>query len=180
MKAKKRMLAFVLALSLTVTSFAGWTSQSDNTADVKASASVSDVSPSAPLTLSTDLEYVGSTSALNTIRLRLDGSTFKEGISKSDIRLDNAFKEMSVKGVSSDGDTVTLTLKGTPVKNEQVNIYEPGKVVVLASGINGAKDYVQVDIPVMSPYLGFDPESIKAKLRAKRSLLILSLMILAI
>ena len=163
MKAKKRMLAFVLALSLTVTSFAGWTSQSDNTADVKASASVSDVSPSAPLTLSTDLEYVGSTSALNTIRLRLDGSTFKEGISKSDIRLDNAFKEMSVKGVSSDGDTVTLTLKGTPVKNEQVNIYEPGKVVVLASGINGAKDYVQVDIPVMSPYLGFDPESIKAE-----------------
>ncbi|MCR5480723.1 MAG: hypothetical protein K6F27_12815 [Ruminococcus sp.] len=169
MKAKKRMLAFVLALSLTVTSFAGWTSQSDNTADVKASASVSDVSSvssvslSAPLTLSTDLEYVGSTSALNTIRLRLDGSTFKEGISKSDIRLDNAFKEMSVKGVSSDGDTVTLTLKGTPVKNEQVNIYEPGKVVVLASGINGAKDYVQVDIPVMSPYLGFDPESIKAE-----------------
>ena len=169
MKAKKRMLAFVPALSLTVTSFAGWTSQSDNTADVKASASVSDVSsvssvsPSAPLTLSTDLEYVGSTSALNTIRLRLDGSTFKEGISKSDIRLDNAFKEMSVKGVSYDGDTVTLTLKGTPVKNEQVNIYEPGKVVVLASGINGAKDYVQVDIPVMSPYLGFVPESIKAE-----------------
>ncbi len=146
-KIRKRMLAGIVALTMAVTTLAGWTSQDSASAQSSSNAAVDtaavnyDLSAS-DMTMTADLSYVVSDSEVNTITLTLEGGTFKEGIGTDDIRLDNAFAQMTVGDVSASGNTLTLKLKGTPVKNKQVNIYEAGTIVVLASCISKPLDCI--------------------------------------
>ncbi len=164
MKIRKRMLAGIVALTMAVTTLAGWTSQDSASAQSSSNAAADtaavnyDLSAS-DITMTADLSYVMSDSEVNTVTLTLEGGTFKEGIGTDDIRLDNAFAQMTVGDVSASGNTLTLKLKGTPVKNKQVNIYEAGTIVVLASGISDAQDYVTAKVPVQTPFIGFDAKN---------------------
>ena len=166
MKIRNRALAGIVALTMAVTTLAGWTSQDSASAQSSRNAAVDtaavnyDLSAS-DMTMTADLSYVVSDSEENTVTLTLEGGTFKDGIGTDDIRLDNAFAQMAVEDAAASGNTLTLKLKGTPVRNEQVNIYEAGTIVVLASGISDAKDYVTAKVPVQTPFIGFDAKTIK-------------------
>lgn len=97
MKIRKRMLAGIVALTMTVTTLAGWTSQDSASAQSSSNAAADtaavnyDLSAS-DITMTADLSYVVSDSEVNTVTLTLEGGTFKEGIGTDDIRLDNALK----------------------------------------------------------------------------------------
>lgn len=106
------------------------------------------------ITLTPDVENVVSDATQAKVTLAIDGSTFEDGISESDIYLDNAFSDMEIESVSSSDKNLTVQLKGSPVRNE-AGAYQWGSVNVKPSGIkDGYADVTsKVDIQLASAYI---------------------------
>ncbi len=106
------------------------------------------------ITLTPDVENVISNAKEAKVTLAIDGSTFEDGISESDIYLDNAFSDMEIESVSSSDKNLTVQLKGSPVRNE-AGAYQWGSVNVKPSGIkDGYADVTsKVDIQLASAYI---------------------------
>ena len=112
------------------------------------------------ITLTPDIKFVTPSDNKVKVSLAIKGSEFEEEIKDSDITLDNAFKKMSAKIISSSANNLTLELQGKIVKNE-AGAYQWGKINVSSFAVKDAYGEISAKVDVKLNYAGFDASSLK-------------------
>ena len=97
------------------------------------------------------------------ITLVLEGSEFEEGVSADDIVLEKAFQDMSIESISASGKNLTMQLKGSIVRNPELNFQECGTVTVKPSAVKDGYVNLSADVAVLTEAAYFDSASLSAE-----------------
>ncbi len=112
--------------------------------------------------LSSETEFVSSTSDASEVVVNLEGGEFAEGVDASMVELGGSFEGMQVESAEVDGTQLKLSLAGTPVIDEASAIYLDGLVTIAPEALDGGTVAVTTSVPVETPVASVESEGIQA------------------
>ena len=112
--------------------------------------------------LTSETKEVNASATEAKVTLTLEGSEFEDGVTADDIVLEKAFQDMTIESISASGKNLTMQLKGSPVRNAELNYQECGTVKVKPSAIKDGYESMSADVAILTEAAYLDSTSLKA------------------